>query len=300
MSMKIGHIVGTMPPALLGAVYLPAPAGVEGSVSEPVFRIGFFVLALATSTVNDWDHSRFRDRWHPGAMFTRVTARALYRIHTSRDLDRWEYLARRFPDREPPPIDLHRGPTHAVEWCLLVSGALAWGAAEFPPTSLVWSWALLAALLGTAGHVGIDALTPSGVPGSMVYNYLVHGEVWRRHAVSLRWHAVGWRGVDDGAPITFRSPGIVTKTVRMWPLPVYRDFAWLAMVQRTLSFPTPTIIPVDESHEGCRPGIFYTDSCAERLGFVPVMAFATLLLGLVITGTFAPLMWALTGWSVFA
>jgi hypothetical protein len=308
VSMKLGHYVGTAPAALLGAVYLPAPEGLSPVVEVP-YRVGFFLLAEATSTINDWDISRYRDRWHPGAAFARMTARAMYRIRTERDVERWEAYARRYPDRDPD--DLHRGPTHAIEWCLLVAAGLAYLAAVFPPTASVWWWVFLAVLLGTGGHVGIDALTPSGVPGSMVWNYFVHGEVWRRHAVSLRWHHVGWRewrgvpylgrvaGTDD-EPVTFRTPGLVTLLVRMWPLRVWREVPWVGMVDRTLQYPTLTVIAPDESREGCRPGLFYTDGCAEKLGFVPVMAFSTLVLGLVVTGTFRPVMWALTGWSVFA
>lgn len=304
MAMKLGHLVGTLPPALVGAVYLPMPefpgSPVGPEVADVAVRVIFFVVAEATSTVNDWDHSRFRDRGHPGAAFARATARAMYRLHTSRDEARWEYLERRYPDQEPPPIDLHRGPTHSIEWCLLVAGALAFLAAMFPPTAPTW-WVIgLAVLLGTGGHVAIDSLTPAGVPGSMIYNYLRYGEVWRRHAVSLRWHEVGWHGVDDGDPITFRTPGIVPIVLRLWPLPIYREVPWVAMVTRTLQYPTPTVIPVDESHEGCRPGIFYTDGCAEKLGFVPVILFSTLVMGLVMTGTFRPVMWALTGWPMFA
>lgn len=296
--MKRGHIAGTCPPALLCAVYLPAPVEVAGTAIEVVARVGFFALAVATSTINDWDHSRFRDRSHPGAVFARVTARALYRLHTAADEDRWAGYARRYPDRDPD--DLHRGPTHAIEWCLLLAAALGFIAAEFPPTAPVWPWVAGAVLLGTGGHVVIDAMTPAGVPGSMVANYLAYGEVWRRHAFALRWHHVGWHGVDDGDPITFRTPGIVPVAIRMWPLRAYREVRWLAMVQRTLQYPTLTVIAVDESHEGCRPGLFYTDSCAEKMGFVPAAFGSTILLGLVITGTFRPVMSALTGWSIFA
>lgn len=306
MSMRIGHIAGTLPPALLAAVYLPAvevPAVLPPSVAgayDVVTRVGFFSLAVCTSWINDWDLSRYRDRSHPGAVFARVTARAMYRIRTKRDLERWDELARRYPDQEPPPSDLHRGPTHSIEWCLLVAGGVALVASVFPPTRSVAPWVFYAILLGTGGHVAIDSLTPSGVPGSMIYNYLRYGEVWRRHAVSLRWHEVGWRGVDDGDPITFRTPGLVTLLVRLWPLPVWREVPWIGIVTRTLSYPVPCVISVVDSREGCRPGLFYTDGCAEKIGFVPLSIFSTILLGLVVTGTFRPTMWALTGWPMFA
>jgi hypothetical protein len=307
MAMKLGHIVATLPPAMLASVYLPAPAAIyespgflSGRPVEVVARVLFFGIAVSCSWANDWDLSRYRDRSHPGAAYARMTARAMYRLRTSRDLDRWEYLAKRFPDQEPPPLDLHRGPTHSIEWCLLTSGLIGGFVSIFPPFSMLGWWIGAAVFLGLFGHVVVDSLTPSGVPGSFVLNYLLYGECWRRHAVSLRWHEVGWGGVDDGDPITFRTPGIVPIVVRFWPLRLYREVPWVAMVTRTLQYPTPTLIPVDESSKGCRPGIFYTDGCAEKLGFVPVMVFSTLVLALVVTGTFRPTMWALTGWTMFS
>lgn len=299
MPMKKLHVAGAAPPAMLAAVYLPAPAAVSG-LAEVGFRAGLATLVLSTSTINDWDHSRFRGRWPPGALLARPTARWMYRVRTSRDLDRWAdweaFCAR--TGREYDPDDVHRGPTHSFEWGGMLALALGWLASEFPPLAPVWWWVTVAVFLGTASHVVLDAMTPAGVPASPIYNWLRYGEVWRRHAFAFKWHPIGRPG-DRDTPIVVRVPGVVLAPVRLWPLPVWREVPWVGLVDRELQYPTPTVIPVDRSHDGCRAGLFYTDSVAEKLFMVPVMVAVTGVLGLVLTGLFGPVMFALTGWPIF-
>jgi membrane-bound metal-dependent hydrolase YbcI (DUF457 family) len=270
MVMKATHRAGSLPFGV--AIVLEAPVPVWA-------RLGAAGVCYAASTVNDWDHPRLALRWHPGAIVVRWTARVGYRVRTRRDIPRW---------------DLHRGPSHCIEWCVGVGLLTAWLAAGAPgvlagglPPTAPYAWVFgLGAFLGTTSHVLLDALTPGGVPFSAILNWLLYGEVWRRHAVSLRWHEV----------FAFRTPGVVTRVVAWGPF--VREVPWFGMVRRALSYPTMTVIPVDESEPECRPGLFYSDDGGQHFILVPILYVATGGVVLAHLGVLGLLWSGLTGWSV--
>lgn len=271
MVMKAAHRAGSLP---FGAALI-----MEAPIPVP-YRLGCAGVCYAVSTINDWDHPRLGLRWHPGGIAVRWTARIGYRIRTKRDIYR---------------EDLHRGPSHCIEWCALVGLLMAWLTAGMPglivgassPLAPYCWWFALAAFLGTASHVGLDWMTPSGVPFSAIYNYFRYGKVWRRHAAAWKWHEIA----------TVQTPGLVPREMRLWPLPLYRDVPALAMVTRRLAYPTMTAIPVDESREGCRPGLFYTNEGGEHMIVVPALHVLTGIVILHYAGILGPLVSGMTGWG---
>jgi hypothetical protein len=150
-------------------------------------------LVVRCSTLNDLDHPRFKGKMHPGAWLVRCTAWLGYQWRTGRDQER---------------ADFQRGPSHCIEWCALV-GVVVWALTAQIPWISQWApWWGLAVGLGCLTHVLADWPTLSGVPISCVYNYLVHGEVWRRH--SLRWFATDSAGEKFLAiPILFALTGVM-------------------------------------------------------------------------------------------
>lgn len=132
--------------------------------------VGCVALVVLTSTWPDLDHPRFKTRMHPGAALVRGTAQLGYMIRTAKDVHR---------------EDLHRGPSHCLEWAVLAGAATVVAVLQVPPLAAWAWWAGVAVALGCASHVLTDWLTPSGVPISAVYNYFAHGEVWRRHSLNL-------------------------------------------------------------------------------------------------------------------
>lgn len=189
-------------------------------------------------------------------------------LHPGAALVRWSArLAYRIrTPHERQREDVHRGPSHTLEAAVLV-GLLTVGLLSISPHTdgpLAW-WIGLGVTIGWADHVLVDAMTPSGVPLCATWNYLAYTgtrrQVWRRHAFSWRWHAKG------------EQP-------------------------KTLRLPRLTMIPVDESHRGCRPGLFYTDSGAEHLLVVPGFYALTGALVLLRAGVAGVVLSALTGVTV--
>jgi hypothetical protein len=124
-------------------------------------------------------------------------------------------------------------------------------------------WALwfgLAAFAGTASHVVLDWMTPSGVPLSALYNWAVHREVWRRHACG-------------------------------WWIPLYEVSWWL----RWIRLPRPML--VDERARDCVPGLFHTDRGGEHMIVVPVLYALTAIPALAAVGLLAPMVTFLLPWA---
>lgn len=163
--MRLGHYASATPVALGLAectFLMHAPAMVM-LAAPPV--------VVWTSTWNDLDHPRFKGHMHPGAALVRGTGHLGYRLFRT--------------DKDKTRGDVHRGPSHCLEWCVLAGLLVAVALSLMPPMAGVALWFGAAVTLGTASHVLADSLTPSGVPLSALYNYLRYREVWRRHAVGL-------------------------------------------------------------------------------------------------------------------
>jgi membrane-bound metal-dependent hydrolase YbcI (DUF457 family) len=236
--MKATHQAGAAPCAVLLGAYAPVPWPVA---------IGVGLACWGVAAINDWDHPNYTRRMHLGAMAVRWSARAGYRIRTRHDRHR---------------TDLHRGPSHSLEWCAmfgLAVGVLAslafgyWGEAG-------WGlWFGIAVATGTASHVLLDWMTPSGVPLSALYNVTLYPllrrgrnrQVWRRHACG-------------------------------WWVPFYEVSFWL----RWIRLPRP--MAVDESHPGCTPGLFHTDRGGEHMIVVPILYGATGVIVLSVLGILTP------------
>jgi membrane-bound metal-dependent hydrolase YbcI (DUF457 family) len=150
--MKAGHYACATP---LGLAYAYGAAGL-GDV-HPVAAVPLAVVVVYSSTWPDLDHPRFKGRIGIAPFFAalvRGTAAIVYRVNE----------------------DYHRGPSHSIEWCVLV-GVLIGGLtvhAGLPGAAGVWVGGAVA--LGTASHILADLMTPSGVPVCATWNYLRHGE----------------------------------------------------------------------------------------------------------------------------
>jgi hypothetical protein len=270
---KVGHVgVATVPAVnLAGAVQTFLPE------TRPAMVLVALVLVLATCTVNDWDHPRFAKRSHPGAALVRWSARIGYAWHTAADERAWErdkaWKLRTGIDWDPN--DMHRGPSHCLEWCAGL-GMVTWVAtAAALPNAADECWLLgLAVFTGTASHVLADACTPSGVPVSAIYNWAVHRQVWRRHAL-------GWRVPLAHVVVPVRL-GFARRDV-----PVMSWVRW------------PEVVAVGErvGARQVRAGLFYTDEATDQYVIIPVMVMAAVVCGLAWAGELAPTMAALTGWS---
>lgn len=179
--MRQGHYSAASVPAVsfawgLTIAHDRVPAVVPSPV--PIFiALLCGVLIIWCSTWNDLDHPRFKGKMHPGAAAVRGTGRIFYMIRTDKDKHR---------------EDLHRGPSHCIEWCVLVGGLVVVLTSYLPPLApWAWLWGV-SVFLGTFSHVLADSMTPSGVPLSAIYNYLRYDEVWRRHTLN-------WFSTDSGA-----------------------------------------------------------------------------------------------------
>lgn len=163
--MRLGHQATAAPLALGGAW------GIAASGAAPIgVALAFAGLVVLSCTWPDLDHPRFKGRMHPGAALVRGTALLAYRIRTAKDQDR---------------EDLHRGPSHCLEWCVAAGLLVALLVARVPSLA-PWAWWFGAAVFaGTASHIAADLCTPSGVPVSAVWNWVRHGEVWKRHSWGL-------------------------------------------------------------------------------------------------------------------
>ena len=153
-------------PVAVGSAWAVSAAGL---VPVPV-EIAVAGLVVTSSTWPALVQPRYKGRMHPAAALARGSAYVGYMVRTPADKDRG---------------DLDRGPSYCLEWCALVGLAVALLALQIPPIA-AWAWWFGGAVaLGTAVHVLADWITPSGVPLSVVWNYLRHGEVWRRHSLNL-------------------------------------------------------------------------------------------------------------------
>jgi hypothetical protein len=169
--MRQGHYAAAGPIATTSALGLAAYG------APALIALACGALVMWSSTWNDLDHPRFKGKMHPGAALVRGTGRLGYLIRTDLDKQRG---------------DVHRGPSHCVEWCLLVGaafGALTLLIPMAAPYAVFWASAIA---LGTFSHVLADSMTPSGVPLCATYNYFRYGEVWRRHTLN-------WFSTDSGA-----------------------------------------------------------------------------------------------------
>lgn len=169
---RAGSIATAIPVALVA----PGAMIYTDVAPMPVAVIcGYLIVQCAP--LPDWDHPNYKRRLHFGAWFVRLTATLGYMIRTAKDVDR---------------ADVHRGPSHCVEWCALM-GLMVAGLLLQVPYTAQWAWWFGGAVaLGLATHILSDLPTPSGVPVSAIYNYFVHGEVWKRHAWG--WFATGTAG----------------------------------------------------------------------------------------------------------
>lgn len=300
----------------IGTAIVPWAAGLLFLVFEIVVHLALGLAVVGCAKWNDLDHPRFKGSRHPGAAFVRLTARLGYRIRTSRDRVR---------------SDLHRGPSHCLEWCVL-AGLATVRITAWVPWLAPWAWWWgLAVFLGTSSHVWIDALTPSGVPVSPLWNVLAGAmrdardrakalaagepapegtnvEVWRRHAFAwktteLRVRAP-WPMVATVAPVMAGHPA---NAVDQEPVPMtlpalvahlvspgVRATTRVELAWHTFTPRVPRVgmMPVDEKAPGCQPGLVGTDTGAEHFILVPLLHGATLAAGLASVG----LLWPLIVW----
>lgn len=250
MPMKVTHQAGAAPLGLLVAANMDGPLWA---------RAGAGLLTWGVSTINDWDHNNYRRRMHFGAAVVRWSARWGYRLQARNDVRARHKLS---------IDDLHRGPSHALEWCALLGLLTALVALTMPPLAPHAWWFGLAVFAGTASHVLLDWMTPSGVPLSIIWNYVAWSVTAKRRAEREVWrrHACGW-----------------------W-VPFYEVSWWLRWVR------LPRPMSVDDRHPGCEPGLFHTNEGGEHLIVVPVLyaASATALLGII--GLLDPLATFLVPW----
>lgn len=167
--MAAGHRA-TAAPCALGYAWTLVGTG----VAPGPLAIAAGVLVIGSSTWPDLDHPRFKGRIGVAAFFawvTRFFAAIGYMIRTEGDVRREDY---------------HRGPSHCIEWAILLGGVVTLLVGQAVPMLVEDAWTLgLAVTIGCVSHVFADAMTPAGVPISAVYNMVVHREVWRRHSLGL-------------------------------------------------------------------------------------------------------------------
>lgn len=309
----LGLSLAILAPWTTAAPIVVARVGAGRLVDVLAFALEVLVhLALGGAVVgcakwNDLDHPRFKGKRHPGAAFVRLTARFGYRIRTSRDRVRG---------------DLHRGPSHCLEWCLL-AGLATVRITAWVPWLAPWAWWWgLAIFLGTSSHVWIDALTPSGVPLSALWNVVLglirdlregraqgtHVEVWRRHAFAWKTTElrvrVPWPMVSTVAPALVghavdaveldRKPATLPALIAHVVSPGVRATTRVEVVVHTFRPHVPRVglMAVDEKAPGCEPGLVGTDTGAEHFILVPLLHGATLAAGLASVG----LLWPLVAW----
>jgi hypothetical protein len=135
-------------------------------------------LVIACSKLPDLDHPRFQGTYHPAAAAARASARLMLTLF---------YVEGVEEERK----DLHRGPTHTIEWSVAV-GVLAFVAVSLAGSTLgleplteLAPWVGAGVGLGACTHLVGDWPTYSGIPGSLIYNRIVHGCYWQRHSLHL-------------------------------------------------------------------------------------------------------------------
>lgn len=182
--MRAGHHALALPFAVGYGVASVELGGLWG-IAAPGLAFGVWL----SSTWPDLDHPRFKGRgWHFPAAVVRASGHLGYLLRTEKDKVR---------------EDVHRGPSHCLEWCVLVgallAGLLIYAGAPWD----VAAWVGGSVTLGTATHVLGDVLTPSGVPVSALYSWIRHGEPWRRYSLGL--FATDSAGERFGAIPLFRA-----------------------------------------------------------------------------------------------
>lgn len=162
--MRLGHHAVASPIAI-GTAWAMVTSG-----TNLIIALVCAYIVIHTSTWPDLDHPRFKGKYHPGAALVRTTGYLGYMLRTERDKERG---------------DVHRGPSHCIEWCLL-AGLTVGALAALIPFTAAWSlWLGAAVFIGTTSHILADLPTPSGVPLCATYNYIRYREVWRRHSLHL-------------------------------------------------------------------------------------------------------------------
>lgn len=293
--MGPAHRAGAAPFGVALAFSIPLDAGGLGDTllarfAEVVVHVLIGSLVVGVAKWNDLDHPWLKRQkpYHFGAALVRTSARIGYSIRTSRDRHR---------------ADLHRGPSHCLEWCLLVAAGFGGLVALVPPLAPWAVWAGLAVFLGTGSHVLLDALTPSGVPLCATWNAIRYREVWRRHAfarkttpvrVPLYWPTIATALVDQDDQEDDQAAKL-GELVAWLAFPGVRSTTELDWAWRRVAVPLPRVVvmPVDESAPGCRPGLVTTDSAAEHGILLPVaygLTATALLWGLGLLGPLASAM----------
>jgi hypothetical protein len=151
--------------------------GLIGTHTAPVWvGVACGLLVVFTSTIPGLVDPRYKGRMHPFAALVRYSAHLGHLLRAPTDRDR---------------LDLSRGPTYCIEWCLLAGLVFALVLLKIPFIATGEAWLLGAAVtIGTASHFLTDLQTSVGVPVSAVYNWVFHGDPWRRHSL-------GWFDTDD-------------------------------------------------------------------------------------------------------
>src|SRR3954451_8315936 len=123
-----------------------------------VFAISAGLLVVGSAKLPDLDHPRFQGIFHPGAAAVRISARLLLLLF--------------FTDKDQHRNDLHRGPTHTVEWAfglgalittLVLLSEVTFRAPFVGALAVAALWGF-AVMLGCLTHLLGDWLTLSGIP----------------------------------------------------------------------------------------------------------------------------------------
>lgn len=202
-------MMAVMTRAVAAPVALGMAWGLASSALVPVpVAIGMGVLTMLSCTWNNLDDPRWKGRMNPAAALVRGSARVGYMLRTERDQDRTE---------------VYRGPSHCIEWCVLVAAVVALLTAQIPFLAPWCWWWGGAVLVGCVLNVIADLPTPTGVPLSAFYNALVHRQVWKRHSL-------GWFTSDTGGGNFLWVPvlGFVTLLMVLGMLGVLRPIGvWM-------------------------------------------------------------------------
>lgn len=194
----------------LGHHAVASPIAISTAWVEAVLGVNIIMclvcagVIIYSSTWNDLDHPRFKGKYHPGAALVRGTGHLGYMLRTERDKDR---------------DDVHRGPSHCIEWCILAGLTVGGTCAAMPPLAGWAVWVGLAVFIGTTSHILADLPTPGGVPLCATYNYLRYREVWLRHSLHLfSTDSAGERFL--AIPSMFAVSGLLLLAMLGWLAPI--------------------------------------------------------------------------------
>lgn len=249
MAMREGHTAAATPAAVMWGWTVAQQSGWGGTGLLLGGLAGASVMVVCTAP--DWDHPRFEGRVHPLAAASRWYVRLGYQLlATGKD-------RRRRGDRLH---DCHRMLTHCLETAMLM-GLLAAGLLSISEQTRPVAWLVgVGVTIGWADHVLLDWCTPSGVPVSVLWNRVRHGEAFRRTTLSQRWSTTPMGAV------------------------------------RVKMVPRPCVLAADErAPDCCNKGWFKTDKGAEHAVVIPGFYALTVLLGLARAGVLAVVLAALTG-----